>query len=76
MFVPCVQVGYKGHFLFCFPPTLDDHIFRVRTPFGVLLYSMEIPLSQDSFHVPVEGSGVHNLAENLCLGVGYLVVLM
>ena len=57
VFVPCVQVGYKGHFLFCLPPTLDDHIFHVRTPFGVLLYSMEIPLSQDSFHVPVEGSG-------------------
>ena len=57
VFVPSVQVGQRGHFLFCLPPTLDDHIFRVRTPFGVLLDSMEIPLSHDSFHVSVEGSG-------------------
>ena len=57
VFIPSVQVGHRGHFLFCLPPTLDDHIFRVRTPFGVFLDSMEIPLSQYSFHVPVEGSG-------------------
>ena len=48
-----------GHFLFCLPPTSDDHIFRVRTPFGVFLDSMEIPLSQDSFHIPVECNGCH-----------------
>ena len=57
VFVPSLQVGHRGHFLFCLPPTSDDHIFRVRTPFGVFLNSMESPLSQDSFHVPVEGSG-------------------
>ena len=57
VFVPSVQVGHKGHFLFCLPPTLDYHIFRFRTPFGVFLDSMERPLSQDYFHVPVKGSG-------------------
>ena len=57
VFVPSVQVGHRGHFLFCLPPTLDDHIFRVRTPLGVFLDSMEIPLSQYSFHVIVEGIG-------------------
>ena len=57
VFVPSVQVGHRGHFLFCLPPTLDDHIFRVRTLFGVFLDSMERPLSQDYFHAPVEGSG-------------------
>ena len=57
VFVPSVQVGHRGHFLFCLPPTSDDHIFRVRTLFGVFLDFMESPLSQDSFHVPVEGIG-------------------
>ena len=42
---------------FVLPTTSDDHIFRVRTSFGVFLDSLEIPLSQDSFHAPVEGSG-------------------
>ena len=46
-----------GHFMFCLPPTSDDHIFRARTPFGVFLDSMEISLSQDYFHMPLEGSG-------------------
>ena len=76
MFVTSVQVGHRGNFLFCLPPTLDDHIFRVRTPFEVLLDSMESPLSQDSFHVPVEDSEFHNLVENLCLNAYYLVVSM
>ena len=57
VFVPNVQVGHRGHFLFCLPPTSEDHIFRVRTLFRVFLDSMESPLSQDSFHVPLEGSG-------------------
>ena len=38
------------------PPTSDDYNFFVRTPFQVFLDSMEIPLSQDSIHVPVEDS--------------------
>ena len=40
---------------FVLPPTSNDHIFRVRT-FGVFLDSLERPLSQDSFHAPLEGS--------------------
>ena len=76
MFVPSVHVGHRGHFLFCLPPTLDDHIFHVRNPFGVFLDSMENPLSQDSFHVLWKAVGVHNLAENLCLAAGYFVVSM
>ena len=39
------------------PPTSDDHNFFVRTPFRVFLDSMVSPLSQDSSHVPMEGSG-------------------
>ena len=57
MFVQNVQVGQRGHFLFCLPLNLDDHIFHVRTSFGVFLDSMKGPLSQDYFDVPVEGSG-------------------
>ena len=68
-----------GHFLFCLPPTLDDHIFHVRTPFGVFLDSIESPLSQDSFHVPVEGSECPQpyLKSMFCTKcAGYLVVSM
>ena len=39
------------------PPTSDGHNFFVRTPFRVLLDSMEIPLSQNSNHVSVEDIG-------------------
>ena len=39
------------------PPTSEGHNFFVRTPFQVFLDSMEIPLSQISIHVLVEGSG-------------------
>ena len=39
------------------PPTSDGHNFFFRTPFLVLLDSMESPLSPDSIHVLVEGSG-------------------
>ena len=49
VFVPSVQVGHKGHFMFSLLPTLDDHIFRVRTPFRVFLDSMESALSQRLF---------------------------
>ena len=49
--------GTQESFPVLLPPTLDDHIFRVQTPFGVFLDSMKSQLSQDSFHVPVEGSG-------------------
>ena len=41
----CVTSNFKGHNFF------------VRTPFWVLLDSMEIPLSHDSSHIPVVGSG-------------------
>ena len=57
VFVPNVQMGHRGHFLFCLPPTSDDHIFCVQTPFRVFLDSIESPLSQDAFHVIVEGIG-------------------
>ena len=57
VFVPSVQVGHRGHFLFCLPPTSDYHSFCVQTPFGVFLGSIESPLSQDSLYVLVEGSG-------------------
>ena len=56
MFVPSVPVGHMGNFLFCLPPTSDDYIFRIRTPFGVFLDSMGNPLSQDYFYMPLEGS--------------------
>ena len=49
--------GTQGSFPVLLPPTSNDYIFRARTPFGVLLDSMESPLSQDAFHVPEEGSG-------------------
>ena len=38
------------------PPPSEGHNFFVRTPFRVFLDSIESPLSQDSRHVPVEGS--------------------
>ena len=46
-------------YLFCFgpwlvdekPPTSDDHNFFVRTPFQMLLDSMESPLSLESIHI-------------------------
>ena len=68
-----------GPFLFCLPPASDDHIFRVRTPFGVFLDSMERPMSQGYFHVSVEGSGFpqtcgKSMFYTKC--VGYLVVSM
>ena len=48
------RVGLATHVR---PPTSEGHNFPVRTPIRVFLNSMEIPLSQDSIHVPVEGSG-------------------
>ena len=35
----------------CNPPTSDDHNFFVRTPFWVLLDSIESPLSLKSIHI-------------------------
>ena len=37
------------------PPTLDGHIFLVRTPIHTFLDAMESPLSVESDHVPVDG---------------------
>ena len=37
--------------------------FFVRTPFRVFLDYMESPLSQNSSHMPVEGSGYWNWPE-------------
>ena len=51
-------MGHNCHFSDCWPPTSNGHNFFVRTPFQVFLDSMEIPLSQDSSHAPVEDSGV------------------
>ena len=59
-------MGHNGHISDCVPPTSDDHIFCVRTPFWVFLDSMERPLSQDSFYVPLEALGDQKYAENLC----------
>ena len=39
------------------PLTSKGHNFFVRTPFQVFLDSIKISLSQDSIHIPVEGSG-------------------
>ena len=39
------------------PQTLEGHNFFIRTLIRVFLDSMEIPLSQDSSHMNVEGSG-------------------
>ena len=36
------------------PPTLDSHIFLVRTPIHTLLDSMESPLSIEYDHMPVD----------------------
>ena len=52
-----MRIGHNGRISDCVPPTSDDHIFGVRTSFRVFLDSMESLLSQDSFHVTVEGSG-------------------
>ena len=56
VFLPSVKMGHSGHIFYCVPPTSDDHIFRVRTPFGVFLDSMESSLSQEYIHMPVEGN--------------------
>ena len=52
--VGLVRLGLTIHVR---PPTSEDHDFFVRTPIPVFLDSMEIPLSNDSNYVPVEGSG-------------------
>ena len=39
------------------PPTLGGHNVFVRTPFQVLLDSMENPLSPEFIHILVEDSG-------------------
>ena len=39
------------------PPPSRGHNFFVKTSFRVFLDTMEIPLSQDFSHVPVEDSG-------------------
>ena len=57
VFVSSVHMGHSGHISDRVPPTSEVHIFHVRTPFQVFLDSMESPLSQDAFHIPVEGSG-------------------
>ena len=49
MFVQSVQVGHRGHFLFCLPLTLDDHIFCVRTPFGGVLRLYGKPIESRLF---------------------------
>ena len=41
-------------FAYIWPPTLEGHNSSVRTPIWVFLDSMEIPLSQESIHMPEE----------------------
>ena len=50
------RVGHDGHFLDCWPPTSDGYNFFIQNMFGVFLDSMEIPLSQASSHMLVEGN--------------------
>ena len=50
------RVGWLGRATHVRPPTSEGHNFFVRTLFQVFLDSMEIPLSQDSIHMPVDGS--------------------
>ena len=48
----CIVFPWIEHVLeFVKPPTSDDHIFFVRTPFWVFLDSMESPLSLESTHI-------------------------
>ena len=54
-----VRAGRLGLAILVWPPTSDGHNFFVRTLFRVFLDSMEIPLSQDPSHVPMEDSGCH-----------------
>ena len=56
MFVPSVKMGHSGHISDCVPPNSEDHIFRVRTSFGVFLDSMESSLSQEYINMTVEGN--------------------
>ena len=51
------RVGQLGLTIHLRPPTSEGHNFFVRTPIWVFLDSMESPLSQDSSHMHVEGSG-------------------
>ena len=44
-------------------PTSDDHNFLIRSPFQVLLDSMESSLSLESDHMPVDGIWCSNIAE-------------
>ena len=51
------SAGRLGLTIHVWLPTSDDHNFFVRTPLRVFLDSIEIPLSQDSGHIPVEDNG-------------------
>ena len=44
-------------------PTSDDHNFLVRSPFQVFLDSMEISLSLESDHIPMDGTKYSNIAD-------------
>ena len=61
-FVPYCTFGYilyRVSFILytCVSVTSESHNFLVRTPIRVFLDSMEIPLSQLSIRMPLEGSG-------------------
>ena len=60
-------MGHNCHFSDFWPPTSDGHNFLVRTPFRVLLDSMESPWSQESSHGPVEGNWCSQLCGKLML---------
>ena len=52
------RVGWPGRSAYsCVTPTSEGHNFFVRTLFRVFLDFMEIPLSQNSSRMPLEGSG-------------------
>ena len=51
------RVGRFGLTIHLRLPTSEGHNFFVRTSIQVFLDSMEIPLSQDFSHVPVEDIG-------------------
>ena len=50
--------GLATHVL---PPNSEGHNYFVRTLFRVFSDSMKSPLTQDSIHMPVDGSGCWGL---------------
>ena len=54
-------------------PTSDDHNFLVRSLFCAFLDSMEISLSLESNHMPVDGFDAHIVSEKLIITLSALI---